>query len=335
MLCCNPVRGRCGILFVTGVLITLFWTGHALAETWAERLGYPAGAKVLVLHANELGLSYESNAAGTKLIESGPVGSAAVMVPAPWFGDLGEWCQSHPAADVGLELTLNSELANYRWQPVASGMVPSLVDSQGFLWRMPLQTMVNGSAADVERELRGQINRARMAGLEPSHFTTHLGTLVTRPDLIEVYLRIARQEWIPAMIVELTPEQVERFENQGFPLPADVIDLLADYPLPKVDDLRFVQPADSFDGKKQTFLTMLQELSPGITQINFHPAIASDALNRITPDAEQRVWDAELFSDPEVQAALQADGIVLTNWREIMRRFEGRSGNIGGRDDQQ
>jgi predicted glycoside hydrolase/deacetylase ChbG (UPF0249 family) len=307
------------------ICASLHLVGEVAAETWAERLGYPAGSKVLVLHANELGMCYETNASGTRLLESGPVRSAGAMVPGPWFGDLAQWCKSHPDADVGLELTLNSEHESYRWQPVAGGgIVPSLVDADGFLWRTPVQTMVNGSAEDVERELRAQIARAKTAGLQPSHLTTHLGTLVTRPDLIEVYLRVARQEWIPAMIVELTPQQIERFQRLGFPLPDDVIQLLSDYPLPKVDDLQWIADADSYAAKKQAFLELLGKMEPGITQIAFHPATASDALSRITPDAEQRVWDAELMADDEVQQALRTEGIVLTDWREIMRRFEGR-----------
>lgn len=295
------------------------------ADTWAERLGYPAGAKVLVLHANELGVTYETSAAGRKLLEDGSISSAGAIVPAPWFSDLAKWAQAHPDADIGLELTLNSELPNYRWKPVLSGGgVPSLVGADDFLWQLPVQTMVNATAEDVERELRAQINRARVSGLQPSHLTTHLGTLVTRPDFMEVYLRIARQEWIPAMIVEVTPEQVERFRSQGFPLPDDVIALLDDYPLPKVDDLRFVAPAESFEAKKAAFLKLLNEIKPGLTQIAFSPAIQSDALPRIIPNAEDRVWNAQLMQDVEVQAALKGAGAVLTNWREIMRRFEGR-----------
>ena len=295
------------------------------ADTWADRLGYPAGSKVVVLHANELGLCSETNAAGTKLLDDGLVRSAAAMVPAPWFIDFTKWTEAHPDADVGLELTLNSELPSYRWKPVASsGLVPSLVDADDFLWQLPLQTMVNATAADVERELRAQIDRARASGLQPSHLTTHLGTLVTRPDFMEVYLRIARQEWIPAMIVEVTPEQIERFRAQGFPLPDDVIALLDDYPLPKVDDLRFVAPADSYEAKKTQFLKLLSELAPGITQIAFTPASASDALPRIDANAEQDVWNAKLMEDEQVRAALKADGVVITDWREIMRRFEGR-----------
>lgn len=295
------------------------------ADTWAERLGYPAGAKVLVLHANELGACFETNAAGTKLLDDGAATSAGAIVPAPWFSDLAQWAKVHPDADVGLELTLNSELENYRWKPVlSSGVVPSLVGADDFLWQLPVQTMVNATADDVERELRAQINRARVLGLNPSHLTTHLGTLVTRPDFMEVYLRIARQEWIPAMIVEVTPEQVERFRAQGFPLPDDVIALLEDYPLPKVDDLRFVAPAESFEAKKAAFLKLLEDVKPGLTQIAFAPAIASDALPQIMPNAEDREWNLRMMQDEEVRAALAGKGVVLTDWREIMRRFEGR-----------
>ncbi len=210
---------RWGLIAASFLSLTSF-AGFAAADTWAERLGYPAESKVLVLHANELGVSYETNAAGTKLLDDRIVRSAGAMVPAPWFIDLTTWCKTHPDADVGLELTLNSELPNYRWKPVSStGVVPSLVGANDFLWQLPVQTMVNATAEDVERELRAQINRARASGLEPSHLTTHLGTLVTRPDFMEVYLRIARQEWIPAMIVEVTPEQIERFRARGFRCP--------------------------------------------------------------------------------------------------------------------
>lgn len=312
--------GAAALLITFSVLIA-----PTSAQTWAERLGYPAGAKVLVLHANELGLAYETNAAGVKLLEDGPVRSAGALVPAPWFADFARWSQAHPAADVGLEITLNSELANYRYKPVLStGLVPSLVGADDFLWQLPVQTMVNATAPDVERELRAQINRARNLGLNPTHLTTHLGTLVTRPDFMEVYLRIARQEWIPAMIVEVTPELVDRFREQGYPLPDEVVALLEDYPLPKVDDLRFVDADGSYDAKKQAFLKLLSEVSPGITQIAFAPAIESAALPRIVPNADERVWNAQLFADEEVRQALAAENVVVTDWREIMRRFEGR-----------
>jgi chitin disaccharide deacetylase len=306
--------------------ITACWLTTAGADTWAERLGYPADAKVLILHAGELGLSYETNAAGMKLLESGAVRSAAAMAPAPWFADLAQWAKAHPDADVGLELTLNSELKNYRWQPVASeGLVPSLVDSDGYLWRHPVQTSANAATEDAEYELRAQIARAKAAGLRPTHLTSHLGGLFERPDLIGAYLRIAREEWIPAAIVRLTAEQLDHFIEAGNPVPNDVLLALDEYPLPKLDALRFVPDGETYDAKKQALLAMIAELPPGITQIEFRPAAVSDALPRIADDAQQRIWDAELLVDQDVIRVLQGEGIVLTDWREIMRRFEGEA----------
>jgi predicted glycoside hydrolase/deacetylase ChbG (UPF0249 family) len=315
---------NCAEILTVAALIGALANG-AHAETWADRLGFPPGSKVVLLHVNELGLAYETNAAATKLLETGPARSASAIVPAPWFLDLVKWAKAHPNIDLGLELTLNSELPNYRWEGVAhDDLTMTLDDADGFLWASPVQTMVNASAEDVEHEVRAQIRRAKEAGLRPSHLTTHLGTLVTRPDLIEVYLRVAREEWIPAVVVELTAEQVARFEANGFPMPDNIIQLLADYPLPKVDDLHMVADADSYAAKKAEFLKMLAGLQPGITQIAFRPAAESDALKQITPRWQQRVWDAQLLADPEVQQALAADGVMVTDWRELMRRFEGR-----------
>jgi predicted glycoside hydrolase/deacetylase ChbG (UPF0249 family) len=314
------------LLTLGGALLT-----ELRAETWAERLGYPPSAKVIILHAQELGLCHESNAAGVRLLGAGALASGAAMAPSPWFADLVERTSDLPQADIGLELTINSEWKNYRWRPVApDSLVSSLLDPDRYLWRSITQTMVNAHADDVERELLAQIAYAKSLGLKPTHLTTHLGALAARPDLIEIYLRVARQQWIPAMIVELTPQHVERFRASGFPVPDDIVSLLADYPLPKVDDLRFVAPADSFAEKKRTFLQMLRELPPGLTQIAIHPAIESDALKRIATDWQQRVWDAQLLADEEVRAALRAEGFTQTNWREIMGRFEGRPNQTDG-----
>jgi predicted glycoside hydrolase/deacetylase ChbG (UPF0249 family) len=271
-------------------------------------------------------MCYEANAAAAQLVDAGLVRSFSAMAPCPWFADAAQWRQSRKDADVGLALTLNSEFDNYRWKPVSpSDVTASLCDDQGYFWQTPIQTMVNGSAEEAEHELIAQIDRAKKLGLNPTHLTTHLGALVTRPDLIEVYLRLARRHWIPAVVVELTPEQVARFEQQGYPLPDDIIELLSGYPLPKVDDLKAVPAAETYDGKKQAFLALLGELTPGITQIAFRPAVASDALPRISEDWQQRTWDAQLLLDPDVAAAIHDQEIIVTDWNELMERFEGGS----------
>jgi len=296
----------------------------ACADTWAERLGFPAEKTVLILHAHEMGMSHATNAAAEKLHTSESKHSSSVTIPGPWFLDFAAWSREHPDADVGLSLTINSELANHRWQPVSPhSHVTSLVDSEGYFWPSTTQTMVNASVAQVEQELHSQIQRALRAGLKPTHLTTHMGTLFMRLDFTEVYLRLARQYWIPAVVIELTPEHVERFQRLGYPIPEELIGLLESYPLPKVDDLQFVRPAESYEALRSSFVELIQGLPPGLIQVSFHPAIESDELKRVTPDWQQRVWAMQLMQDPEILSLLSSDKVVLTNWREVMERYTG------------
>ncbi|OHB78341.1 MAG: hypothetical protein A2W31_09270 [Planctomycetes bacterium RBG_16_64_10] len=100
--------------------------------------------------------------------------------------------------------------------------------------------------------------------------------------------------------------------------------MIQTYPLPKLDDLQFVPRANQYEEKRQRFLELLARLAPGITQIQFEPAVESDALKRLTDDWQQRVWEAQLLADAVVREALQGEPFMLTSWKEMMRRFEGR-----------
>src|SRR5690606_13010541 len=50
-------------------------------NNWAERLGWPAGKKVIMLHADDIGMCPEANIAAEKQLMSGQIQSAAVMIP--------------------------------------------------------------------------------------------------------------------------------------------------------------------------------------------------------------------------------------------------------------
>ncbi|NOY29324.1 MAG: ChbG/HpnK family deacetylase [Planctomycetes bacterium] len=314
------------LLAITYAATVALLPSVACADTWAERLGFPAEKTVILLHAHEMGICHATNAAAKKLHASDSKHSSSVTVPGPWFLDFAAWSREHPDADVGLSLTINSELTNHRWQPVSPhSRVTSLVDSEGYFWPSTTQTMVNAEVDEVEQELHSQIQRALRAGLKPTHLTTHLGTLFMRLDFTEVYLRLARQYWIPAVVIELTPEHVERFQRLGYPIPEELIGLLENYPLPKVDDLQFVRPAESYEALRSSFVEMIHGLPPGLIQVSFHPAIESDELKRVTPDWQQRVWAAKLLQDPKIRTLLTSEKTILTNWREVMERYTGQA----------
>lgn len=299
----------------------------ATADDWATRLGYPEGTKVLIVHAHRMGLAFETNDAVGKLIDDGPLSSASAMPPCPWFAHAAQWQDDHPQADLGLELTINSPLPQYRWRNLSSDQfVPSLSDADGYQWSNVTQVMVSAEADQVEHELRMQILHAERMGFRPTHFTTHLGALYSRPDLAEVYLRLAREQWVPAVVIDLTPDLVERFRRDGYPVPDSMLQILQAYPLPKVRDLRILPRAETLEDKAAAVAKLIDELEPGLTQLACGPATDSPAFRALDPAWQQWVWDAQVWDAQPVKDALAKDDIVLTNWREIMQRFDG-SGN--------
>src|ERR1041384_7906517 len=94
-----------------------------------ERLGYPADAKLLIIHADDLGMAHSVNAATIKSFERGLVNSGSIMVPCPWFSEIAAYARAHSKADLGLHLTLTSEWKFFRWGPVLSkDRVTTLLD---------------------------------------------------------------------------------------------------------------------------------------------------------------------------------------------------------------
>src|SRR6266498_4458461 len=79
------------------------------AKTLAERLGYPPDAKLLIVHADDLGMAHSINVASIKGLETGLVSSASIMIPCSWLPEIAAYARSHPKADLGLHLTLTSE----------------------------------------------------------------------------------------------------------------------------------------------------------------------------------------------------------------------------------
>ena len=166
-----------------------------------ERLGYGPHARLLIVHADDLGFAQSANTAFISGLATGLINSGSVMVPCPWFSEVAAFAQAHPEADIGLHLTLTSERAKDRWAPVASRtQVPSLVDPHGyFLERWTSETRI--SPREVEIELRAQIEKAYAAGLRPTHLDSHQFRLQMRGrDLFEVYLGLGREYHLPVLV---------------------------------------------------------------------------------------------------------------------------------------
>src|SRR6201981_3985119 len=178
------------LFFYAAVLLVL--SGNALTQTpmksVQERLGYPANARLLILHADDYGMNHSVNRATSEALEKHWITSASILVPCPWFLEAANFAKAHPDADLGIHQALNSEWTQFRWGPVSSrDKVPSLLDDQNYL---PLDTpdvVKNAKPAEVEAELRAQIERAQKFGVHVTHLDTHMGGLFQTPAFFSVF----------------------------------------------------------------------------------------------------------------------------------------------------
>ena len=295
-------------------------------KNWAEKLGYPVNSKVVMLHADDIGMCSEANEAVIPYLLNDQIQSAAAMVPCPWFNDIADWYKKHPEEDIGLHLTLTSEWKNYRWGPVSNpSNVPELIDPEGYMWRGVIDVVSRTPVTTIEKEVRAQIERAYERGIKPGHIDTHMGTLYSKVEYAEAFFKVAMEYGIPANVIEFTPDRVQKFRKQGYPITARLIQSGRKYTLPKLDDFTSVPNGKSYQEKKELFFDLVQNLEPGITEIIFHPSIETEGLKKITNSWQQRVWEAKMFSDPEVIQFLKNEGIIFTNWKEMMVRFKERT----------
>lgn len=298
----------------------------AQETTWAERLGYPKGKRVLMFHADDVGMCSEANQSVRQTLPKGQIQSAAVMVPCPWFDDFAAWAKKRPELDVGLHLTLTSEWRHYRWTAILpKSQVPGLYDTDGFLPRTVLEVAMKADAAQVEAEIRAQVERSLARGLRPGHLDTHMGTLFAQASFTKAYLKVAEDYGIPAMVIEMTPKRIAQFRKQGYPLSPELLATVDAYRGPKLDNFLTLGGRKTYEETRELLFKTLRELEPGITEIIFHPSVPTVGLKAITNRWQQRAWEHQLFTDPKVQAFFKSEGLEFTDWKQMLKRHKRRA----------
>lgn len=292
-------------------------------RTNAEKLGFTAGKKILLFHMDDAGMCEEANEAARNYITSGDVVSAAIMMPCPSAEDMVRWGIQHPKADLGVHLTLTSEWKTYRWGTLANpSEVPGLLDPDGKMWHDVPQVVMYATPEEVQQEITAQIDKVLAMGLKPTHIDTHMGTLYGSVDFVRVFLKTAEKYGIPANAIDLSDEEVAKYYREaGYPITPEVINLIENYKLPRLDNFTSVPNGKTYEEKRENFLKLISSLKPGLTEIIFHPSVYTENLKTITGSWQQRVWEAELFSDPVVKEYFRKNDIQFTTWREIMERF--------------
>ena len=294
--------------------VTLLFVALSLpaqTRTVAERLGYPRDAKLLILHADDLGFTHSANAASFDALDKGAISSASIMMPTPWITEVAAYARAHPDADLGLHLTLTAEWETYRWGSVESkDKVPSLLDADGTFPNNDSLVAVRATQEEIERELRAQIQRAMALGIRPTHLDSHMGSLFTTPALLATYVKLAHEYRLPFLALRSNPFGAAQMPLGPNDIPLDA--LIQAFP-----DI----PADKW---KDFYLNAIANLKPGLTEIIVHLGHDDAELQAVTVNhapwgSAWRQRDYEVVNSPEFKKALKDNNVILIKWRDLQK----------------
>jgi predicted glycoside hydrolase/deacetylase ChbG (UPF0249 family) len=301
---------------VVFAILTVGALGSAVA---LDRMRPEGERRYVLIHSDDAGMYPSVNQATIDAMERGIVSSCSIMAPCPAFDDFARYARFHPEKDFGVHLDLNCEKGTYRWGPVLGKVrVPSLVDPQGFFWADPADTLKHAKLAEVEAELRAQIERCRAAGIRLSHLDHHMFVLYKRPDFLRLYVRLGLHYDLPIRYSRTMPapddldpndsdlvtaygEELKTLQSREMPVFADI----------DTDNYQ-VAPAT----KREYYFNLFHKLRPGVSEILIHCAYGpSGPLH--APAAEQRQADTRVFMSQDTVDALRREGIGVISWRSF------------------
>lgn len=280
----------------------------------AERLGYPADARLVIISCDDLGASHAANEGVLGALHDGLATCASLMVPAPWARHAAAGCR--PGDDIGVHLTLNCEYDAYRFGPITHA--PSLLSGDGGFPRTLDDLWDHADPAEVLRECRAQIERAQAWGIDVTHLAPHLTAITLRPEFFDVYLELAVEFRIPVRLPSTISE-----DQAGFPFRRLAADEGVVFPDHFNHDWRA--------GSRERVFGTLATLAPGVTEIHVQPALDTPEAVALSASAADWVDDFRLMtSEPELARAIDRAGVVLIGFRALRAVMRGEAPAPGG-----
>ena len=247
----------------------------------------------LLVRSDDMASSHAANESCIKAATKGISRSVEIMVPCPWFFEAAQLLRANPSIDVGIHLTLTSEWDGIKWGPITPS--PSLADADGnFLGGTAEWYNKPYKMAEVEAELRKQIELAKREIPNVTHISSHMGAPDCKPELKNLVKKLAKEYNLI-------------YEIEG----------LTDLPEFGWDK------AKSKDEKEAAFVKMLKMLKPGNTYLFVeHPANKTEEMKAVGNKdmltvARDRHWVTEVFTSDIVKKTIKDKGIELINYTKI------------------
>jgi hypothetical protein len=288
---------------------------------------YAVGARTVVIHEDDVGMSHGANAAFLELSKTGACSAGSVMAPCPWFPEAVAIARANPALDVGVHLTLNSEKQPYRWRPLTRPpRSAGLTDEAGYFWSTVPAVRNNAAPEAVEAELRAQIDAALAAGIDVTHLDAHMGA-VMMPEFVDIYFRLGRDYDLPILLVK----DLRRFNPMSYAGAAstenyDGVVAKASAAGDPIFDLVIESPWSRKTDAETAYRAMFADIPEGLTYLSLHFNAPGD-FEAVEPEfAHIRTEEYAFFKSGGIPELLAKHGISVIGMRELRdRRRERRT----------
>ena len=279
----------------------------------AQKLGYPENTKLLIIHADDAGLSHSENQATIKALQNGSVNSYSIMVPCPWFFEMAEFAKKNPNYDCGIHLTLTCEWENYKFGPVLPvSEVSSLVDQNGYFYKTRKDFKTNAKPSEIKKELIAQIEKALQFGIQPTHLDSHMCSVGVTPEILEIYKELGKTYNLPVFI------------NKDFVESISLSDEKYDFDNTLLADNLLIGYYNDFEKGEleKSYEKALDSISSGFNVFLLHPAFDDFEMQGITVNhpnfgSAWRQIDFDYFTSTACKAKLKENNIQLITWKEI------------------
>ena len=289
--------------------------------------------KRLIVNADDFGLTAKINQAIIDAHSCGLLRSTSLLANGEAFASAVKLSRQAPGLGVGVHLNLTEG------QPVApASSVPSLVNGQGFFARKPgglWRALIAGrvSMADIEKELRAQIEKVLAAGVAATHLDSHKHVHAL-PALGRMTIRLARHYGIPVIrgVAESWSAMgclLRRFPQAKRAIFRQRLNSLTLGAVSRGWSRQLRQAglayAEHFYGltptgflHEQILREILRRVPDGTSELMCHPGFVDEALRK-TPTRllEQREMEYQALIQPGVRLLAKELGIQLINYAEL------------------
>ena len=292
-----------------------------------KKMGFSKQDKVMIIHADDVGITQSSVDAYLELLDFGTISSGSTMVPCPWFPEVARVFKENPGLDLGLHLTLNCEYETYRWRPISTiSQESGLIDENGYFKQDRHEVMKTANLESVAKEIEAQLRVALNSGVNPTHVDSHSGTLWT-PKLINLYLDFYENHQV--LPVVFNPKDSIDPMLQGmlgvFNDSLDKIDNMAKNGHPLVDGISGLPVEHTYDRKDRLDLAkhILGNVQSGeLTHFAFHPMKNTPESHGLKRYSDGRIGDYEVFMQKELKDFMKDIGIQLIGYKDVLKYMD-------------